>query len=133
MSVKVTMKMKKFKLMALVKIKITTERNKLVWYNRQLLFFQYLCSFVVKRSSRLISSFKDILKNKKKNMEQINYYKLQYDITRNKHFTMIARPGSSEHLSTLKDAIDVNKDVKYFVWITEDIPRNQTEIFEKYF
>ena len=104
MSVKVTMKMKKSKLMALVKIKITTERNKRLWYNRQLLFFfQYLCSFVVKRNSRLILSFKDILKNKKKNMEQKSYYKLQYDITRNKHFTMIERPGSSEHLSTLKD------------------------------
>ena len=36
-------------------------------------------------------------------MEQKSYYKLQYDITRNKHFTIIERPGSSEHLSTLKD------------------------------
>ena len=36
-------------------------------------------------------------------MEQMNYYKLQYDLTRNKHFTMIERPGPSEHLSTLKD------------------------------
>ena len=36
-------------------------------------------------------------------MEQINYDKLQYDITRNKHFTMIERPGPSKHLSTLKD------------------------------
>ena len=26
-------------------------------------------------------------------MEQINYHKLQYDITRNKHFTVIERPG----------------------------------------
>ena len=32
MSVKVTMKMKKSKLMALVKIKITTERNKRLQY-----------------------------------------------------------------------------------------------------
>ena len=32
-------------------------------------------------------------------MEQINYDNLQYDITRNKHFTMIERPGSSKHLS----------------------------------
>ena len=36
-------------------------------------------------------------------MEQINYDKLHYDITRNKHFTMIERPGPSKHLSTLKD------------------------------
>ena len=35
-------------------------------------------------------------------MEQINYDKLQYDITRNKH-TMIERPGPGKHLSTLKD------------------------------
>ena len=33
-------------------------------------------------------------------MEQINYDKLQYDITRNKNFTMIERPGPSKHLST---------------------------------
>ena len=36
-------------------------------------------------------------------MEQINYDKLQMDITRNKHFTMIERTGPSKHLSTLKD------------------------------
>ena len=36
-------------------------------------------------------------------MEQINYDKLQYDITRNKHFTMIERSGPSKHLSTFKD------------------------------
>ena len=36
-------------------------------------------------------------------MEQINYDKLQYDTTKNKHFTMIERPGPSKHLSTLKD------------------------------
>ena len=36
-------------------------------------------------------------------MGQINYDKLQYDITRNKHFTMIERPRPSKHLSTLKD------------------------------
>ena len=36
-------------------------------------------------------------------MEQINYYNVQYDITRNKHFTMIKRPGPSKYLSTLKD------------------------------
>ena len=35
-------------------------------------------------------------------MEQINYDKLQYDITRNIHFTMIEPPGPSKHLSTLK-------------------------------
>ena len=33
----------------------------------------------------------------------INYDKLQYDITRNKHFTMIGRSGPSNYLSTLKD------------------------------
>ena len=36
-------------------------------------------------------------------MEQINYNKLQYDITRNKHFTMIERPERRKHLLTLKD------------------------------
>ena len=36
-------------------------------------------------------------------MEQINYDKLQYYITRNKHFMMIDRPGPSKPLSTLKD------------------------------
>ena len=36
-------------------------------------------------------------------MEQIDYDKLQYDITRNKYFTMIEQPGPSKHLSTLKD------------------------------
>ena len=36
-------------------------------------------------------------------MEQINYDKLQYDIKRNKYFTMIERPGPNKHLSTLKD------------------------------
>ena len=36
-------------------------------------------------------------------MKQINYDKLEYDITRNKHFTMFERPGPSKHLSTLKD------------------------------
>ena len=36
-------------------------------------------------------------------MEHINYHKLQYDITRNKHFTMIwSLPLSSKHLLTLK-------------------------------
>ena len=41
---------------------------------------------MVKRNSILTLSFKHVLKNKKKNMEQINYDKLQYDITRNIHF-----------------------------------------------
>ena len=37
-------------------------------------------------------------------MEQIKTrYNKKYDITRNKHFTMIERPGPSKHLSTLKD------------------------------
>ena len=36
-------------------------------------------------------------------MEQMNYNKLQYDITINKHFAMIERPGRRKHLSTLKD------------------------------
>ena len=36
-------------------------------------------------------------------MGQINYDKRQYDITRNKHFTMIEQPGPSKHLLTLKD------------------------------
>ena len=36
-------------------------------------------------------------------MEQINYDQLQYDITRNKQFTVIERPEPSKHLSTLKD------------------------------
>ena len=36
-------------------------------------------------------------------MEQINYDKMQFDITRNKHFIMIEQPGPSKHLSTLKD------------------------------
>ena len=36
-------------------------------------------------------------------MEQINCDKLQCDITRNKKFTMIERPGPSKDLSTLKD------------------------------
>ena len=31
-------------------------------------------------------------------MEQINYDKLEYNITRNKHFTMFERPESSKHL-----------------------------------
>ena len=30
------------------------------------------------------------------------YDKLQYDITRNKHFTMIERPGPRKNLSTMK-------------------------------
>ena len=36
-------------------------------------------------------------------MEHINYDKLQYCTTRNKHFTMFERPGSSKYHSTLKD------------------------------
>ena len=36
-------------------------------------------------------------------MEQINYDKLQYDTTINKHFMIIEPPGTSKHLSTLKD------------------------------
>ena len=36
-------------------------------------------------------------------MEQTNYDKLHYDITRNKHFTLNERPEPSKHLSTLKD------------------------------
>ena len=36
------------------------------------------------------------------NVEQINHDKLQHDTTRNKHFSMIERPGPSKHLSILK-------------------------------
>ena len=64
-------------------------------------------------------------------MEQINYDKLQYDITKNKHFTIIERPGQSRILRHRKIAINVNKDFKYFVRITENIPRNQTEHFSR--
>ena len=92
MSVKVTMKMKKCKLMTLAKIKITTVQDNYCYV-----------PFIAKRNSRLSLSFKDVLKNKKKNMEQINYNKLQYDTTRNKHFMMIEPPGPNKHLSTLKD------------------------------
>ena len=35
-------------------------------------------------------------------MAQINYNKLQDDVTRNKHFTMIERPGSNKHFLTSK-------------------------------
>ena len=42
-------------------------------------------------------------------MEQINYNKLQYDVTRNKHFPMIERPGPSKHLSTSKDCYRCQK------------------------
>ena len=33
-------------------------------------------------------------------MEQRNYDKLQYDMTKNKHFTMTEAPGPSKYLST---------------------------------
>ena len=36
-------------------------------------------------------------------MEQINCDIVQHNTTRNKHFTMIERPGPSKHLLTLKD------------------------------
>ena len=36
-------------------------------------------------------------------MKRTNYDELQFDITTNKHFTMIERPGPSRDLSTLKD------------------------------
>ena len=64
----------------------------------------------------------------------IYYDKLQYDITRNKDFMIMERPGPSKHLSTLKDSYRyVNKDFKYFVWITEDIPRTRLNIFREIF
>ena len=44
---------------------------------------------------------------------------------------MIERPGPSKHLSTLKDRYQCEKNFKYFVWITEDIPRDQTEHFSR--
>ena len=53
-------------------------------------------------NSILTLSFKNVQKNSKKNMEEINYDKLQYDITRNNHFTVIERPEPSKNLSTLK-------------------------------
>ena len=34
-------------------------------------------------------NFKDILKNEKKNLELINYDKLQHDITRNKRYEIL--------------------------------------------
>ena len=37
------------------------------------------------------------------------YSKLQYDIRRNRHFTMIERPGPSKHLSTWKDCYRCQK------------------------
>ena len=60
-------------------------------------------------------------------MEQINYDKLQYDTTKNKHFTMIERPGPSKHLSTLKDCYRCQQRFQ----ITENTPRNQTEPFSR--
>ena len=75
---------------------------------------------------------KDVLKNKKKNMEKINYDKLQHDIRRNKHFTMIERPGPSKHFD-IETLLSISKDFQYFVPITEDIPRNQTEHFSTIF
>ena len=76
---------------------------------------------------------KDVLKNKKKNMEKINYDKLlQHDIRRNKHFTTIERPGPSKHFD-IERLLLILKDFKYFVRITEDIPRNQTEHYSTFF
>ena len=51
---------------------------------------------------------KDVLKYKKKTTKEIKYDKLRYDITRNKHFAMIERPGPSKHLSTLKNRLSMS-------------------------
>ena len=47
-------------------------------------------------------------------MEQINYDKLQYDITKDKHFTIIERPGPSTHPSTLKDRYQCQQRLQIF-------------------
>ena len=51
-----------------------------------ILVFMFLYS---QEEFKINLSLKDLLKNKKKNMDQVNYDKMQYDITRNKHFTRI--------------------------------------------
>ena len=122
------MKTKKYKLIALVINKTTTKSNKLLKNSRQQLLFQYLRSFIVKRNSRLTFSFKDVLKNKKKNIEQLNYDKLQYDLTRNEHFTMIERPGPSKHLSTLKDCCQCQQILQILYL---DITKNQNDRFSR--
>ena len=65
-------------------------------------------------------------------MEQINYDKLQYDITRNKYFTMIERPGPSKHLSTLKDRYRLRLQILYLDHRGHSQEFDRT-FFEKYF
>ena len=65
-------------------------------------------------------------------MEQINYDKLQYDITRNKYFTMIERPGPSKHLSTLKDRYRLRLQILYLDHRGHSQESDRT-FFEKYF
>ena len=65
-------------------------------------------------------------------MEQINYDKLQYDITRNKHFTMIERPGPSKHLLTLKERYRLRPQVLYLDHRGHSQKSDRT-FFEKYF
>ena len=64
-------------------------------------------------------------------MEQINYDKLQYDIIRNKHFTMIEPLTLSKHISTLKDHYRYQQRLQILRLDQIDIPKNQTEHFSR--
>ena len=67
-------------------------------------------------------------------MEQINYDKLQYDTTKNKHFTMIERPGPSKHLSTLKDCYRCQQRLQILRLDHRGHPQEPDyTFFEKYF
>ena len=67
-------------------------------------------------------------------MEQIHCDKLQYDITRNKKFTMIERPGPSKHLSTLKDCYRCQQRLQILRLDHRGHPQEPDQtFFEKYF
>ena len=66
-------------------------------------------------------------------MEQMHYDKLQYNWREINILRWLSDQDQVSIFGHWKIAIDVNKDFKYFVWITEDIPRNQTEHFLRNF
>ena len=70
-------------------------------------------------------------------MEQRNYSKydkLEYDMTRNKHFTLIERPGPSKNLSTLKDRYRCQQRLKILRLDHRGHPQEPDgTFFEKYF
>ena len=67
-------------------------------------------------------------------MEQINYDKLQYDITRNKHLITIEQPGQSKHLLTLKDRCWSQQRLQILCLDHRGHPQEQDgTFFKKYF